>query len=171
MALPNLVQLFGAEATKNPVEPFSRHFARRIRHTSATLPASSNPYLWQMLLGRYPPDVAVTWLTAPTPARLPRVTFSKGFMAESLASAETSFDFVHLSNILDWLSPEKTRDTLALTWKALRPGGWVLIRQLNSTLDISELGPMFDWLAPEADKLQARDRSFFYRRICLGRKG
>ena len=32
MALPHLVRLFGEEATKNPVEPFARHFARRIRH-------------------------------------------------------------------------------------------------------------------------------------------
>jgi S-adenosylmethionine-diacylglycerol 3-amino-3-carboxypropyl transferase len=170
MALPNLVRLFGEEATKNPVEPFSRHFARRIRHALATLPAASNPYLWQMLLGRYPEGCVCPWLTQPTPAHIPEVVYSMLFMAEALRTASASFDFVHLSNILDWLSPDKAAATLELAWRALRPGGWTLIRQLNSTLDIPRLGRMFDWLTTEADDLHARDRSFFYRGLHLGRK-
>ena len=48
--------------------------------------------------------------------------------------------------------------------------GWTLIRQLNSTLDVRGMGPQFDWLAAEADELHARDRSFFYRALRLGRK-
>jgi S-adenosylmethionine-diacylglycerol 3-amino-3-carboxypropyl transferase len=135
LALPNLVRLFGAEATKNPVEPFARHFARRLRHVLGTLPAGSNPYLWQMLLGRYPLDSVAPWLTTRAPRRWPRVTWAVSFMTEALAAAPASFDFVHLSNILDWLAPEKARATLELAWQALRPGGWTLIRQLNSTLD------------------------------------
>jgi S-adenosylmethionine-diacylglycerol 3-amino-3-carboxypropyl transferase len=109
MALPNLVRLFGEEATKNPVEPFARHFARRLRHVLATLPAQRNPYLWQMLRGRYPEGGVAPWLTAPAPARWPRVTWVASFMTEALAAAPASFDFVHLSNILDWLAPEKPR--------------------------------------------------------------
>ena len=34
-------------------------------------------------------------------------------MAEALKSSPNSFDFVHLSNILDWLSPEEARATLS----------------------------------------------------------
>jgi S-adenosylmethionine-diacylglycerol 3-amino-3-carboxypropyl transferase len=171
MAIPNLVRLFGAEATKNPVEPFSRHFARRLRHVLATLPADSNPYLWQMLLGRYPEGHEAPWLRLPSLTRLPPVTWETGFMADALwASPSTSFDFVHLSNILDWLTPENAQATLELTGQALRPGGYTLIRQLNSTLDIQSLGPMFEWLTPQANALHARDRSFFYRALHLGRK-
>jgi S-adenosylmethionine-diacylglycerol 3-amino-3-carboxypropyl transferase len=91
-------------------------------------------------------------------------------MAEALESAVASFDFVHLSNILDWLSPEEARRTLELAWESLQPGGWVLIRQLNSVLDIPHLGHMFDWHAAEASDLHARDRSFFYRALHLGKK-
>jgi len=91
-------------------------------------------------------------------------------MTEALTAAPAAFDFVHLSNILDWLVPEKARTTLELAWQALRPGGWTLIRQLNSTLDIPGLGRRFDWLTPEAKGLHARDRSFFYRALHLGRK-
>jgi S-adenosylmethionine-diacylglycerol 3-amino-3-carboxypropyl transferase len=170
MALPNLVRLFGEEATKNPVEPFSRHFARRLRHVLATLPANRNPYLWQMLRGCYPDDSVSPWLTEPAPFRMPEVMWSVMSMAEALEAAPTSFDFVHLSNILDWLSPEKAQTILESAWGALRPGGWTLIRQLNSVLDIPSLGRMFNWLAPEAHGLHARDRSFFYRGLHLGRK-
>jgi S-adenosylmethionine-diacylglycerol 3-amino-3-carboxypropyl transferase len=170
MALPNLVRLFGEEATRNAVEVFSRHFARRIRHVLATLPADQNPYLWQMLRGCYPEGVASPWLGEPAPSRMLPVTWSATFMAESLEAAPASFDFVHLSNILDWLSREKARATLELAWRALRPGGWTLIRQLNSILDIPSLGPLFHWLTPQANDLHGRDRSFFYRALHLGRK-
>jgi S-adenosylmethionine-diacylglycerol 3-amino-3-carboxypropyl transferase len=170
MALPNLVHLFGAEATNNPVEPFSRHFARRIRHALATLPANTNPYLWQMLKGCYPPGVPCPWLAVPPLTRIPEVVWTTSFMAEALAVAPAAFDFVHLSNILDWLTPEKAQTTLDLAAQALRPGGWTLIRQLNSTLDIPSLGPMFDWQTAAANDLHARDRSFFYRALHLGRK-
>jgi S-adenosylmethionine-diacylglycerol 3-amino-3-carboxypropyl transferase len=171
MALPNLVRLFGAEATNNPVEPFARHFARRIRHALATLPAADNPYLWQMLLGRYPPGAVAPWLAAAPPARMPEVTWEVATMDDALrAAVPASFDFVHLSNILDWLTPEKARLTLDLAWAALRPGGLTLIRQLNSTLDIPALCLRFEWLADDANALHARDRSFFYRALHLGRR-
>ncbi len=171
LALPNLVRLFGNDATKNPAEPFSRHFARRTRQVLATLPAADNPYLWQMLDGHFPPGVASPWLAAPTPARLPTVTWTIGFMNDALAEAEPeAFDLVHLSNILDWLTPAEAGATLDRAWSALRRGGRVLIRQLNSTLDIPALGPRFDWEAAEAGALNAADRSFFYRCLHLGWK-
>src|SRR6202011_5138275 len=73
MALPNLVRLFGATATNNRCEPFARHFARRTRHALATLPAADNPYLWQVLAGRYPVGTPAPWLTEPAPERSPEV--------------------------------------------------------------------------------------------------
>jgi S-adenosylmethionine-diacylglycerol 3-amino-3-carboxypropyl transferase len=169
MALPNLVQLFGEGATRNRVEPFARHFARRTRHVLATLPAADNPYLGQVLLGRFPPGVLTPWLTAPAPARMPRLTWANALMTEALRASPEAFDLIHLSNILDWLSPEDARATLDLAWAALRPGGWVLIRQLNSTLDVRAQGSRFQWDAA-AETLHARDRSYFYRALHLGRK-
>ena len=170
MSLPNLVSIFGEEATNNPAEPFSRHFARRIRHALSCQPAERNPYLWQMLKGRYPADVSAPWLQEAIPVQLPQVTWSIRVMAEELATMPATFDFVHLSNILDWLSPDQARSTLDLAWDALRPGGRVLVRQLNSSLDIPALVSQFTWLTDEAADLHARDRSFFYRELHLGAK-
>ncbi|OWK34509.1 DUF3419 family protein [Fimbriiglobus ruber] len=168
-ALPNLVTLFGLEATKNPVEPFARHFARRTRHVFATLPAADNPYLWQLLAGRYPDSARSPWLDL-EPRSSPMPEFVRGSMASALQSETGRADFVHLSNILDWLTPDEARATLDLAAQALRPGGTVLIRQLNSTLDIPAAGSSFEWNVHDADLLHRRDRSFFYRALHLGRK-
>jgi S-adenosylmethionine-diacylglycerol 3-amino-3-carboxypropyl transferase len=170
MALPNLVGLFGEAATRNRCEPFSRHFARRTRQALATLPAADNPYLWQMLQGRFPHEVVYPWLNAASPARLPEVTWTITSMAQALPEFSNACDFLHLSNILDWLTPDEARATLELAWKALRPGGWMLIRQLNSSLDIQSLGERFEWQNKSADALHQGDRSFFYRKLHLGRK-
>jgi S-adenosylmethionine-diacylglycerol 3-amino-3-carboxypropyl transferase len=169
MALPNLVRLFGSDATNNPVEPFSRHFARRIRHALATLPAGSNPYLWQMILGRYPATARTPWLDSKRVESLPRVQWSIAYVDTVLENAAGEYDFVHLSNVLDWLAPERASHTLRLAHSALRAGGWMLLRQLNSTLDIPALGAMFEWHPEEAAALHDSDRSFFYRKLHLGR--
>lgn len=168
MSLPNLVALFGEGATQNPVEPFARHFGRRIRHALATLPAATNPFLWQMLLGRYPHEHPADWLALPRPAALPPFTYERAFMADALRAARAEFDVVHLSNILDWLSPAEAAATLDAAAGALAPGGWVVIRQLNSTLDIPAAGPMFAW--DDTRERHASDRSFFYRQLHIGRK-
>jgi S-adenosylmethionine-diacylglycerol 3-amino-3-carboxypropyl transferase len=170
MDLDPLVRLFGEGATRNRAEPFARHFARRTRHALATLPAADNPYLGQVLLGRYPEGASVPWLDAPAPGRMPRITWEQAFMDEALRGAAGAYDFVHLSNILDWLDASEASATFERAWAALRPGGWVLVRQLNSTLDVPALGGRFAWHPAEAAALHARDRSYFYRALHLGRK-
>ncbi len=166
----NLVQLFGESATHNRVEPFSRHFARRTRQAFATFPANSNPYLWLMLRGRLPANRSLPWLTQPLLEKMPGMEYTVGLMGQVLDGTTNTYDFIHLSNILDWLTPDQARQTLASVWNALRPGGAVFIRQLNSTLDITSLGAAFVWDTSLADELLQHDRSFFYRALHLGRK-
>ncbi len=171
MPLPNLVCLFGRDAVGRPLEPFSRHFARRIRHVLAHLPAADNPYLWQMLKGCYPPGRFAPWFGCALPGHPPEVVFINAQMESALKeTAAASCDFIHLSNILDWLSPEAVARTLELAGRVLKPAGRIFIRQLNSALDIRRTGTMFEWLGKESAALLERDRSFFYRALHLGRK-
>jgi S-adenosylmethionine-diacylglycerol 3-amino-3-carboxypropyl transferase len=170
MALPNLVRLFGEEATRNPVMSFDRHFAERARWALASLPAADNPYLWQMLLARYPAGAGAPWLLVESPRSMPPVTWECDLMQAALEPRCEEFDFVHLSNILDWLTPERAAETLERSWKALRRGGCVLVRQLNSSLDIRALGSGFEWQVDAARALHERDRSFFYRALHWGLK-
>ncbi|MGH7173762.1 MAG: DUF3419 family protein [Gemmataceae bacterium] len=168
LALPNLVALFTERATRNPREPFSRHFAQRTRHALATLPAADNPYLWQMYRGRFPDGVAYPWLTTPSPSTFPDLVFSTTDMLTALGQRSGPYDLVHLSNILDWLPAAEAAELLARSAAVLRPGGVVLIRQLNSTIDVPLLGAEFDWQTDAARSLHAADRSFFYRALFLG---
>lgn len=85
---------------------------------------------------------------------------------DSLASR--SVDFVHLSNILDWLSPAQAEMTLASASRVLKPGGRVVIRQLNSTLDVPSIPSDFRWDLELGTRLEAVDRSFFYPGIFVG---
>jgi S-adenosylmethionine-diacylglycerol 3-amino-3-carboxypropyl transferase len=169
MALSNLIALFGEGATRNRVEPFARHFSQRTRQ-ALTLPARTNPFLWQMYRGVYPDSVPADWFVAAAPTRLPHLSWSIRPMTEALAQAPEPIDMVHLSNILDWLAPEEGRRLLELAAAALKPGGWVVIRQLNSTLDVAGLGTSFAWQAEQARSFNDSDRSFFYRALHLGRK-
>jgi S-adenosylmethionine-diacylglycerol 3-amino-3-carboxypropyl transferase len=170
MSLENLVKLFGEGATGNARQPFSRHFAQRTRWAIENLPTKDNPYLWQMLMGRFPEGTVYPWLSAERPKKMPEVRGFVGPMDQALEKCGEGFDFVHLSNICDWVSKAEARTLLSLAWSALEPGGYVLIRHLNSTLNIRLLGEKFEWLIDHSEEMHRRDRSFFYRQLHLGRR-
>ena len=170
MSLENLVTLFGREATQNPRKPFADHFAERARIGFSKSSPRDNPFLWQIFSGSFPPDVAWDWLADMSGLRA-NVVFTQGRMKEALdCISEGSVDFVHLSNILDWLAPVEATDVLVSAHRVLKPGGRVLIRQLNSSLDIPALPCGFQWDAASGAAMEARDRSFFYPAIHLGQK-
>ena len=66
------------------------------------------------------------WLSIPISPRLPTISWKEMPMTKALEEAENDFDFVHLSNILDWLTADEAARTLELAWRALRKGGWVV---------------------------------------------
>jgi len=170
MALEHLVALFGHAATGNAVQPFAAHFTQRLLAVVRTLPAATNPYLWQLLDGRYPPHHPADWFLQPFGGHQARITWHQATMDQALAAEDRRFHLIHLSNILDWLDPAQARSTLAMAMDHLHPGGLVVIRQLNSTLDIPALAPELIWDATRAQELLAGDRSFFYRGLHLGRR-
>ncbi len=170
MSLDNLVALFGAGATQNRIQPFADHFLARTRATLATLPARTNPYLASVLLGHFYDGNLLPWLSMTPRMPMPVITASVSPMDDVLSCHKSDYDFVHLSNILDWLSVEEAQALLTAASSALRPGGKVLIRQLNSSLDIASLSQDFVWLTDKARQLHKGDRSYFYRAIYLGEK-
>src|SRR5690606_18707845 len=103
-------------------------------------------------------------------AARPGIVFQHAPMLEALASQRGEYDFVHLSNILDWLDVQHASQALELAWKALRPGGWILVRQLNSSIEVRRLGERFTWHVEPSSRLHAEDRSFFYRELHLGQR-
>ena len=170
MALPNLVGLFGEGATQNPVMPFADHFVFRTRHTLCTLPARTNSFLGQVLLGCFPSGAHHMWLELPVQELSAALEFSTATMLDALRDENRTFHFIHLSNILDWLSVEEAGELLDVVAERLVSGGWVIIRQLNSSLDIPALGGVLKFLPEQGKCLLQQDRSFFYQKLHIGRK-
>jgi len=171
MSQENLCALFGAKATANRVRPFHEHFLRQTLMILRSMPAASNPYLSQMFLGKFQRNSYYPWLSQLPPPMLPDIEFHNSGMGEFLEQSESErFDFVHLSNILDWLDESEAKTLLDQAHRVLRRDGVVVIRQLNSSLDIRKLGDQFHWNAELSSELLARDRSFFYPALHVGDK-
>lgn len=171
MSQKNLVTIFGEKATANRIQNFSRHFAQRIRLFLSKHLASSSPWLANMLLGHFHNNVLFPWLTTSFNAPLPTIQYFHGSMDAALEKAKPqSFHVIHLSNIIDWLTPREAKKTLELTYRALKPGGVVIIRQLNSNVNIVSLSKEFVWDIPASKEFLDNDRSFFYRNFLLGLK-
>jgi S-adenosylmethionine-diacylglycerol 3-amino-3-carboxypropyl transferase len=170
-ATPDIVHVFGSDMMRNSLMPFSRHFSARLRDALATLPARDNPFLAQSLLGRFQDGAAYPWFYAQSPDDMPCISWSVSSMQEALASSDPeSYDLVHLSNVTDWLEGPAAAETLDLASRALRKDGIMILRQLNSSLDIPALGARFIWEPEMAARLHRQDRSYFYRLIHIGRK-
>lgn len=168
MSLVNLVQLFGAEAAQNPRQPFHEHFAQRTRVARSREGAENNPFLRQMYEGSFAPGHRYDWLECSTPPQTP-VKLHHGRMIDALGKLpETSVDMVHVSNILDWLSPAQARQTLVAAARVLKPGGRLMARQLNSSLDFDTLCEDIAWDPGLGHEMEQRDRSFFYPQIFVG---
>lgn len=170
MRLENLVQLFGLQATQNPRCPFHEHFATRTREIISRMPPASNPFLWQILAGCFPPDHPYDWLADERPM-IARPHWHQGWMDGVMDGfAAESVDLAHLSNILDWLSPDEAARTLHGAARILRPGGKVIIRQLNSSLMIDSLTSAFTWDRSLGHAMERCDRSYFYPGILVGER-
>lgn len=171
MSQENLVKLFGKKATANRVQNFSKHFVERIRVYLSNHLASKSPWLANMLLGHFNNNLMFPWLTSKINKDLPEINYVNSFMNNALDQAKpNTYHIVHLSNIIDWLTPEEAEKTLELAYNALKPGGIVIIRQLNSNVDIVKLGKKFNWDLKTSKEFLHNDHSFFYRNFFIGFK-
>lgn len=164
----NLVKLFGEAATRNRAQPFDRHFAEQTRRALAARPAAGNPWLWQVLVGRYPSAVPAPWLELEPRDELPEWRWIHASVEDALQLDGPPYDLIHLSNVLDWLEPDDARALLDLAWMRLSRGGAVIIRQLNSTLDVRAAGERLAWDEEYARRLLEEDRSYFHRDLHVG---
>lgn len=167
-----LVRLFGKQATQNPLKSFSHHFYDQTDKYLNRDESLNSPYLNQMLFGIFN-EVSYPWhqLNALTARDVCSVDFSKSLMLDRLKNAGTeSYEFIHLSNILDWLSKAEAGEVLHHTYRCLKKGGKCVIRQLNSSLNIEDQCRDIIWNRDWTEQLTAKDRSFFYRKVLVGEK-
>jgi S-adenosylmethionine-diacylglycerol 3-amino-3-carboxypropyl transferase len=170
MTLDNLIALYGEGATQNPAMPFWEHFFLQTINALTCPLAKNNPFLSQLLLGQFTQQ-PYEWLTKPKQTISKKLTFLNHTLSETLDMANDSFDFIHLSNALDWLNPQEAKSMLRSVANKLNPGGMLILRQLNSTLDIPALGShQIKWHVQDGADYLHQDRSFFYKRLLVGKK-
>jgi S-adenosylmethionine-diacylglycerol 3-amino-3-carboxypropyl transferase len=168
LELSKLIAIFGPDATANRVVSFAEHFLHQTRQALRWFPATENPFLHQILLGEFPGPIWDWMDLSPGLERCP-VEFRVGAMEAVLTSLpDKNYDLIHLSNILDWIQPDQATTLLEQAFRCLSPGGMVVIRQLNSTLDIPAVPSGFHWNGDLGQELHRGDRSFFYRAIHVG---
>lgn len=182
----NLARLFGPAAANETraARPFCQHFAtivadRLQMHADA---ARDSPWAAQLLTGHFAspsPSSAYPWFSLPAlvpgPSRSDAVTVRAlhGTVDAALADARgNSLDAILLSNVLDWVDTDQAHATLTLAHNALRDRGAVLVRQLNSRLNVSDLLARAGLQPHEAlsARFHAQDRSLFYSRTVVAFK-
>jgi len=169
MTLEVLVALFGPEACANRVQDFADHFLERAVQALRDGRGREGPFLDAMLrTNRVTLDrdwVSLTPRSDATP-----LTDVEDDMASHLREREPrSADLLHLSNICDWLAPDDASELLRQAGRVLRPGGIVVLRQLNSSLDVPGLDSPITWDEEVSRRATEADRSFFYRNVWIGR--
>ena len=170
MDLSALVQIFGSEATANRAKPFATHFVDQTRDALSSFSAADNPFLHQIFLGKFL-GPRWPWLDSERQDVLPKTMYSAIKMDQLLKSLpDNSYDLIHLSNILDWITPTEALGVLQNAFRCLASESLVVIRQLNSLVEIPALRCGFDWMPELAAQLHESDRSFFYRSLHIGMK-
>ena len=169
MPLEVLVALFGAGACANRVQDFAGHFFEQAVKALEDGRAVQGPFADAVFrTDRVCSDR--DWVRLPRRSDVTPLTEVEGDMLGHLRSRPTgSVDLVHLSNICDWLTVEDVSALLNEVGRVLRPRGIALLRQLNSTLDVTGLDSPLAWDGEASRKATLADRSFFYRHVWIGR--
>lgn len=163
-----LETMFTAAATQHATPgSYPAYFQSAFERGLCRRDARDNYFLHHALLGMYidRPAALPPYLTRALPSREVR------FIETGLEEIDdfSPYDFVGLSNVMDWMPASAIAELCAVVGNTLSPGAAVLWRQLNNE-DRHELRFGQRLAASEvlSDELQAADRSLFYNRIVAG---
>jgi S-adenosylmethionine-diacylglycerol 3-amino-3-carboxypropyl transferase len=142
---------------------FQAVFERGLRCRNAHI----NPFLHHIFLGRYletcPPD----FLRDPPTDPLFEMIHGDLSAVRDLRA----YDFIGLSNILDWMPPSEIDNLLMRLREETMPGTVVVWRQLNNKQDIAaQLADVFSFRSDLEQRLHEADRSLFYSSLHIGER-
>lgn len=163
-----LSTMFGPAATQHATPgSYPRYFQRLFERGLSRPDAVHNPFLHHVFLGHYLRRAEALPSFLRKPPRAPRFTFVAGYLEAGVDLAE--FDFVGLSNIMDWMPGADVAALFEKVRREMRSGSVVMWRQLNNARDLQgALGPGFAFDADRQRRLHASDKSLFYSSIHVG---
>ena len=166
MCLDNVGALFGADSVQNLARPLWAHFFHKMIY-GLHHHAKNNPFFTRFLLD-HRTDSVLSWIKLDKQTVRSGVYYHHMDMEATLNAGEHQYDFVHLSNMLNWVSEKKAQCLLANIQNRLKSHGHVIIRPLNSSLKIDQLGAGLYWYEQETDRLLQQDHSVLQKNFFRG---
>lgn len=164
-----LIATFGPDAVQHAERgSYPAYFRRRIELGLAADDRGDNPWLHHVLLGHYLPRRSA-WppYLQNAPVTLPQLPTHRASLLD--APPFGRFDFVQLSNVMDWMAPAACRALAERLCREMRPGTAILWRQLNNERDLTGLfRPAFTFDERRDAELTRTERSLFYNRVHHG---
>jgi S-adenosylmethionine-diacylglycerol 3-amino-3-carboxypropyl transferase len=156
------------------VTSFGAHFANLAAHAIGTLPARSNYFLAQILLGRYVDEAQVPQYLqlqnfAVIRSRLDRLQPVTGDIGEVLASLpDRAADCFALSNAFEYGPAELFERAKRELRRVARPGARIALRNLLAPRRLAD-DPAFVVDTVLSEELRLADRGFIYSRFEAGK--
>lgn len=164
-----LVAMFGPDAVQHArPHSYPSYFRQRIEIGLRDPDRNLNPWLHHVMLGHYR-ETTAAW----PPYLRQRPVDVRPFPEHTCTLLEVPsfepFDFVQLSNVMDWMDNDGCRAIAARLQAELRPGTTILWRQLNNSRDLTgHFAPAFAFDTERDASLTAAERSLFYNQVHCG---
>ena len=166
-----LLAMFGPNAVQHAeAGSYPSYFRGVLERGLQRQDAFDNPFLHHVFLGHYldRPGCLPHFLVEPAERYL--FELHHGHIDEKVDLGD--FDFVGLSNIMDWMAPEAIDALLEKVLAETNPGTVVMWRQLNNNRDLAvQLRGEFAFDDAWNQALLNRDRSLFYSGLHVGVRG
>lgn len=157
--------MFGPAATQYaPVGSYPAYFQAAFEKGLRRDDRAQNGFLHHLLLGHYlkGPDSAPAFVQSPPLST--EFQYIEGEIDDAVDLSE--YDFIGLSNICDWMSPESVERLFQQVNKQVRTGSVVVWRQLNNDRDFhNHLSSRFLKCDALEKECLRNDRSLFYNHI------
>lgn len=170
-----LTSVFGENATKySMTKTFSDHFSEVFnKYKELYANPADNYFYYQVKYGSYPinGDMPLYLTTNDIATVTYPICFYQNNMLDHLTKQnDGSYDLVHLSNITDWLAPDKFCDLLDQVGRTLVTGGKATLRRLNSSTNLVDF---IETVYNRSGKYKftitknVLDRSYFYSEVIV----
>lgn len=152
------------------VRSFGAHFERLAAHVIGRIPAATNYFLAQILLGRYLDETRVPDYLRPEHFacirdRLNRIVPVTADIADALAGLpDRSVDAFALSNAFEYAPPAGFERAKRELCRVARPGSRVCLRNLLAPRRLAD-DPAFEVDETLSHRLRSADRGFIYSRF------
>lgn len=162
--------MFGQAAIQHaPEGSYPQYFKTQFERAFTKSNAHQNYFLHHVFLGHYLKNSDSLPYYLISPKSHEGIEYIQG----ELSSVENigQYDFIQLSNIMDWMSESENFELANVINQNIQPGTVILIRQLNNKQPVLKYFPDFKLDTGLSTKLLEADRSIFYSSIlCLVRR-